>query len=809
MEHKALQLVENIVSQLDTSSQHNVATKAIKLFYKNNPDGTIRWVWPAGIESPVFLKFYNTATRRAQYIASSIKAAFNLGLQKQFADGSITAEIRHNVLSVLGDSWAIFAGTPGATQTALVYSGNNKSFYKLPIGPMAAQAMQNEAAQMRLANSLELYHTDVPVFSIEGKAMQMEDISGYGNRAATLQPAHWKTLAELAAETAKEVKIKDTEFWQVCTTKIEKLISSTDKRLPRGLVLKLIDTFNRIDEDQTIPVCLAHGDFTPWNMYVSDGGIMLYDWEMADGAMPMLFDAFHFIYQQETLASGIENPAIDSIIKLAFNNNLCRFITGKYNIDITLHHKLYLIYSIAKFISQYLDQENWQVQIEKSIQVWNISLNNYSQSYSARQKFILDMFTYVNNKQYAALKWFDTTPEYLDELADIDLCLSKADAIQLVNYVKAHPLAAKVVIKTKSYIVQLYITLNNGEYVCIDCISSFKRKNVVMLDAADVLNDTVYNNSGVKIPALQYDFMYTWMFYTINGTSIPAKYQEYFIQFGKLLNEKLHSLIPNVDYKTLLNYSTENLALAKQLTDINNSNKGINGIANKLHYIVDAAKEFQFGRGFIITFSGVDGAGKSTVIEKLRTNLEKKYRRKVVVLRHRPALLPMLSAWREGSREAAELKAANTLPRQGKNKSILSSLARFIYYYSDYFFGQFYIYVKYVLRGNIVLFDRYYFDFINDSKRSNIELHPSITQIGYTFLIKPRYNFFLYANEEVIVQRKQELDIETIKSLTQKYLQLFEKLSKKTGKNIYVAIENIKLGNTLSIIDNHVKSNVL
>ena len=107
--------------------------------------------------------------------------------------------------------------------------------------------------------------------------------------------------------------------------------------------------------------------------------------------------------------------------------------------------------------------------------------------------------------------------------------------------------------------------------------------------------------------------------------------------------------------------------------------------------------------------------------DEIRQKIEKQLRMPVVVLRHRPSILPIISAYTMG-KEAAEQKAASTLPRQGKNNSTLSSLLRFAYYYTDYVLGQFYIQVKYVLRGKVVVYDRYYFDFINDSKRSNISL---------------------------------------------------------------------------------------
>ena len=222
-------------------------------------------------------------------------------------------------------------------------------------------------------------------------------------------------------------------------------------------------------------------------------------------------------------------------------------------------------------------------------------------------------------------------------------------------------------------------------------------------------------------------------------------------------------------------------------------------MGNQLAYCWDNIRNMKPSAGYIITFSGVDGAGKTTIINKTKNFLEKNLRRKVVVLRHRPSVLPMLSAWKHG-REAAEQMSANTMPRQGKNKSSISSLFRFVYYYTDYLLGQFYVQAKYVWRGNVVVYDRYYFDFINDSRRSNIDLPKPFTSWLYRLLVKPEINFFLYAPAETILKRKQEMDEASIKTLTADYLDLFESLSGRYKRSSYISISNIEMTETLSTV---------
>ena len=202
----------------------------------------------------------------------------------------------------------------------------------------------------------------------------------------------------------------------------------------------------------------------------------------------------------------------------------------------------------------------------------------------------------------------------------------------------------------------------------------------------------------------------------------------------------------------------------------------------------------------IITFSGVDGAGKTTILREFTELLETKYLRNVVELRHRPSILPILSAIKHGKKEA-EKKTMEVLPRSGKNKSKLSSYIRFFYYLMDYVFGQWVVYFKYTRKGIIVIYDRYYFDFINDARRTNINLDSRFLKFFYHFVFKPEINIFLYASPEIILSRKQEMDVGSIINLTDKYQKLFKTFSKeKNGE--YQCIENIHKEDTLRVIEN-------
>ncbi|MFY8034063.1 MAG: hypothetical protein ACOVMN_06055, partial [Flexibacteraceae bacterium] len=185
------------------------------------------------------------------------------------------------------------------------------------------------------------------------------------------------------------------------------------------------------------------------------------------------------------------------------------------------------------------------------------------------------------------------------------------------------------------------------------------------------------------------------------------------------------------------------------------------------------------------------------ILELIEKQLEN-WRYPVVRLRHRPSLVPILSSFKYG-KEGAEQRAASSLPRQGKNNNQLLSIVRFSYYLLDYMIGQWYIKLRYVSQGKLVIYDRYYFDFMADPRRSNLNLPQWLTKLCWKFIQTPDLNILLLADPEIIIKRKQELSLETIGLLNKKYGNTFACLANK-NPNAYLQINNTNISHTLATI---------
>ncbi|WP_264566415.1 hypothetical protein [Flavobacterium sp. N3904] len=757
--------------------------REVTFLYIKNPDGSARWIWEKNQNRPSFLKFYSTSSFRAKIFAFVIRLIFLMRVQKfVFSNKRYYVEHKSNPIFNLKDNWALFTGTVGPNNKAILYA--NTSFYKIATTLSAQKLISNEHQMLQEVNGLIPNLTTPQSFKISEDIIRLTDVSKDGKRSKNCTPAHLNILSAISTTRNNTISLKD---WTLFTKLKNDFKNLNDNRIPANMIRKMNLLLEKTNPNDKITLSLSHGDFTQWNMYKIGETIALYDWELASFDRPKAFDYFHFIIQNSVM---VERKSWFKIYKSIKENCSGEFGTTLFDNDIdqlNQYLKWYLLVNCMYYLKVYHAQPKWHVQIEWLLLVWNEGLNEFlSHEKSPRELLIMDVFDCIQNKEYAALKLDNGFPEALNENSDIDLIITKNTSKNLVHYLKNHALVSKITTNEKSFMNSILVFLKDGSLLALDLITQLKVKNIEIMDAKKMIADSTRNNYGVKNASDRDTARFIALFYLLNGSKIPAKYAT--TQNHIENSEDPIDLITKTDRKSVLNFIKKT-----------NQNNSFHYIQNTFNYYMDTIKNSLNNRGFVITFSGVDGAGKSTVIENIALRVEKQLRKKVVVLRHRPSVLPILSVWTKG-KEKAHQDAIESLPRQGKNNSLLSSLFRFSYYYMDYVLGQFVVYFKHIFRGHVLIYDRYYFDFINDSKRSNIELPKKLTVFCYRFLLKPKFNFFLFADADIILKRKQELSKMTIEKLTQDYHSLFESLDSKSHFSIYETINNIELETTLNRI---------
>jgi len=796
--------------------------KRVDCSYRTNPDGSIRWIWPKKNRHADFLKFYHNKGLRPGVFVAIVKIAAATGLLRLFSNGSFSfyiSDASDSVLATKSSRWAWFSGTIGPNRKAILweYNGgkNTAQFTKIPLTKRAEENLKKETEQLQALQRHNFKYVNFPIpINIDNGCVKLNDIGLNTRRTDRFAKLPFNAVKEWLQTGLSSVNYTETDFALKLEIRILELQRMYDKRMPQGIVDKLVQLQKARPLNNAFTTSTAHGDFTPWNVMCQKEKLHCIDLELGHKQMPALFDLFHFVYQSNILIGHKGYRTIRAELDELFALPYWKEFINEHQIDIYEAERLYLLYIVSYYLDAYHQQPVWHVQVDRLLTTWNEALNwQLYKLFMAPARILLlnDLGLMLKPTPYAALKWMNRGIETLPENSDIDMCIGKHDAKKAVTQLANHVLVAGINQQKKSFMYRVEIVLIDGSLLHLDLINTFKRKSLVFLNAEKLLAEAKENEHGIKVPSLIDDFSYTWLFYWLNNCDIPIRYQEFFNRLGPYSRAQLNNLLyhtyslPVTSYKNGYKYDKFLKSLALKYILLATQNKGISGLFNKVKYGIDSVKHLFGTKGFIITFSGVDGAGKSTVIENIRQLVDKQLRKKVIVLRHRPGLLPILSAWKHGKKQA-EIIAAQTLPRMGNNKSKWSSRLRFCYYYLDYLLGQWYVQLRYVRLGYVVLYDRYYFDFINDAKRSNISLSPLFTTWCYHFLLKPRLNFFLYADDEIILKRKQELDAPTIRRLTKKYLSLFNTLKKNSEKALYIPLENNQLPDTLGLIFNYIKN---
>jgi thymidylate kinase len=794
-----------------------VATGGVRLRGCRNPDGSLRWAWPTTLRQPLFLEFYNAASPKARLFSMLVRLVFFCRLQALFFR-RLPGRFAPTGKQVWPRAdFALFTGTPGPNRKAIccyALSSSQLVFAKLPLGPLAAAKVQAETAQLQALGQCGFTAFDLPrvLDSSPGHLLQSSVKQPWARRASRFGSAHARCLAELLAATQVRQQLLASNCWQSIEEQVAALQTLTDSRVPFGLRTKLQHLLATLNPEQELSFAFAHGDFTPWNCWRGLEKLAIYDLELALPEASLLYDLFHFEVQQALLTT--HRPA--AAIRARALATAAEHFAAVPAAELAVAWQLYLLHQVSTGALLYDAQKAWHPQVSWLLNGWNALLTlELAPAITHRQLALYDLLDYVQllPQPGVVLKPRAANAYYPAPTSDLDLLLNQSDTAPSVRFLQSFPLVQSSAVRMAAHMVSVDCLFQDGSLLSVDLLHQLERKDLRLLDAAAVLGQAERAVAGVPVPNLLHDFTYTWLFYWLNQSDFPQSHR---LHFQQLPGAQQAELLAHLTATYGLTFGSIAEACSYQPARTEHLHSALrqapdNGFWARqwrgLRFLLSTAAEFVRPGGLIITFSGVDGAGKSTVIAHVKEQLEKTWRKRVVVIRHRPSVLPILSAWQYG-KKGAEARSVQNLPRQGQNFGLGSSLARFAYYYLDYVVGQAVIWLKHTRRGHIVLYDRYYFDFINDGRRSNINLPIGFTRSLYALVNKPQLNFFLYADPQVILRRKQELSASTITQLTQQYKGLFGQLGARYRHSRYLPIENHDLDNTLELIGEYIRQEI-
>lgn len=387
----------------------------------------------------------------------------------------------------------------------------------------------------------------------------------------------------------------------------------------------------------------------------------------------------------------------------------------------------------------------------------------------------VSLFRLLNEKNvnYCVLRNYECLPESTGN-SDLDIYVAHADLntfIKVLNEVCVET-GAKLVSYKEDKMCPQYTMSTCYSGLQIDMHDGFAHHRGCVYIDEEVIKDNIFITSrGIKALKPEVDGIMCFLKETLNNKKCRIEYcvKAQKALAGKDKNETDKILkVFSAPIKTLILHTLRKGLFEDQ--SIRNvgiaASSDLQSFGSRLRYqFVQLNKLRRFSRplGYTIAFLGTDGSGKSTIISSIMPILNESFHKGVRYEHLRPNYLPSLAVL-TGKRPKEAPSEVCDNPHGGKPSGFLGSLIRLSYYWLDYTYGYFRkVYVDKSVKNHVWIFDRYFYDYINDPLRACIRLPKWLMKCYGVFVPTPDLTICLGADPEKIHARKPELPIDEVR----------------------------------------------
>jgi hypothetical protein len=406
------------------------------------------------------------------------------------------------------DNYSIFLGTEGPERTirvSLLNKGKCTSFLKFGLNSYSQNKIGVEGNALYRLSHFDLKTIKIPAIRSNSRN-EVISFSKLGVKAKSsgtqFKRVHANAIIELFDLSRKSVRFDRTRFADRILDNLQFLRLKKTKDI-ESVVDLLEQNLEKIEHDSYFVLSFAHGDFTPWKMFVAEEKIHLYDWGNFKDTAPFLFDLFHFHFETGVHLKKWSFERTYEKIKTAIDENKkLHSMIVSYSISVKEYLRLYLVYIVSEKLALQIATKRKLNSIQLGqLSVWNAALKETLPVVQNQRVLMINSLNdFLVDFQHAFVK-FDRPPlEQLPIGSDLDIAIHPNDIDAVTNFCQKHKLVKRCKLTRKSFMYRLQLFLKDDRFLSIDLIYDFKRKSKRFMNIDHFLDSTYRSNKEVMVP---------------------------------------------------------------------------------------------------------------------------------------------------------------------------------------------------------------------------------------------------------------------------------------------------------------------
>lgn len=227
-------------------------------------------------------------------------------IRKLFGTKIEKLSVSKNILEIISKycqkdySVAVYGGNWGSKQnhkiTLQIYDERQVFFYvKVAKDPIILELFEREKNTIERLEGNGIVEYAKYVDTVQKNEWQLfiqEPVNGY-EQVIDFTQVHMDKLIKLNEKFGLDCSFEETDLCKLVTEEKSRGLEQKDY----ALIDKAYEKVKQWMESESVKCSLAHGDFTPWNVYVNGDSLYMFDLEYSQDKATPFFDFYHYIFQ--------------------------------------------------------------------------------------------------------------------------------------------------------------------------------------------------------------------------------------------------------------------------------------------------------------------------------------------------------------------------------------------------------------------------------------------------------------------------------------------------------------------------------